>query len=477
MRAGIYARISKDTEGTELGVTRQQEDCQREAERRGWEVVARYVDNDVSATKSKARPEYERMLRDIRSGHIQAIVVWAVDRLTRTPRELEDVIDLANKHGLELANVGGNIDLGTPEGRAMARNMGTFARLEVENLAKRLRRKFQQKAESGEPHGFAPYGYRRVHRLDDDGNPRLSEAKVDAIVPEEAAIIRECARRVLNRESLRAIVTDLNARGVHGPKAPGWNSTILRQILLRPTNAGLRQYQGKVIGKKANAEPIYDELIHEQLVALLRDPSRRSNHVGPGFKYLLSGLAICGLCGGTMRRQIGRTVTSKTTGAVKRQPPSYHCSECFKVRRKQEPVDLLVTEVLIARLSMPDAIDLFAVSDDALAKEAQAAIDSIDAKLSVAADQFAEDSLTADQLKRITSRLRGDRARHDARLRAAQPNTVLADLTGGDVRMKWDGLPIAAKREAVEALLTVTIMPSGSGRRFDPEDVVIGWLT
>lgn len=476
MQAGIYARISQDQDGTELGVTRQQEDCRREADRRGWEVVAHYVDNDVSATRSKVRPEYERMLRDIRSGRIQAVVVWDIDRLTRTPREIEDVIDFADTHKLSLANVGGDIDLSTSDGRMMARIKGALARAETEKMGRRLRRRFQQKAELGEPHGFAPYGYKRVHRLDENGNPRTSETKVDVIVPEEAAIIRECARRVLNRESLRSIIADLNARGVHGPKAPVWNSTILRQILLRPTNAGFRQYQGKTIGK-ANTEPVYDVLIHNQLVALLRDPSRRSNRVGPGYKYLLSGIAICGLCGGPMRRQVGHTATSARTGASKRQPPSYNCSVCFKVRRKQEPVDHLVSEVLISRLSLPDAIGLFAVSDDVLAKEAQAALDAIDAKLAVAADQFAEDSLTADQLKRITSRLRSDRTRHEAQLQAAKPNTVLTALAGGDVRRKWEALSIAGRREAAEALMSVTILPSGSGQRFDPEDVVIAWLT
>ena len=97
MRAGIYTRISKDAEGTELGVKRQEDDCRKEAERRQWDVVQVYTDNDVSATRSKRRPAYDRMLQDIRSGYLQAIVVWAVDRLTRTPRELEDVIDLADR--------------------------------------------------------------------------------------------------------------------------------------------------------------------------------------------------------------------------------------------------------------------------------------------------------------------------------------------------------------------------------------------
>src|SRR5690606_35447771 len=103
-RAGIYARISKD-DGSALGVGRQIEDCTAEAERRGWTVVDQYVDNNVSASKSKPRPEYTRLLDDVEQGRIDAVVVWDVDRLTRKPAELETFIDLADRHGLALASV------------------------------------------------------------------------------------------------------------------------------------------------------------------------------------------------------------------------------------------------------------------------------------------------------------------------------------------------------------------------------------
>jgi DNA invertase Pin-like site-specific DNA recombinase len=464
MRAAIYARISKDTEGTELGVTRQQEDCAREAERRGWEVVSRYVDNDVSATRKKPRPEYERMLRDIRSGHVQAVVVWSMDRLTRTPRELEDVIDLADRQGLALANVGGNTDLSTPEGRVFARNLGAFAKYETDNLSKRLKRKFEQKAADGEPHGYAPYGYERI-------------GKANVIVPEHAAIIRECADRVLNLESLRSIVTDLNVRGVHGPKAEKWNSTILRQIMLRPTNAGLRQHRGKVIGAALNADPIIDVDTLERLTSLLTDPSRRSNHVGPGYKYLLSGVARCGLCGGIMRRQIGRTNVDKRTGQSKSQPPSYQCAECYRVRRNQVLVDEVVRRVMVDRLSMPDAAQLFPSGDLTVLKECEAQLAVIDAKLNIVADQFADDTITGDQLKRITARLRLDRTTAEKRRDAARPHNALSAVIGGEVGEKWDALPLEVRREAVQMLMTVTIDPVGSGLRFDPEMVRIEWVS
>src|SRR5690625_4025976 len=111
-RAAIYARISSD-DGTALGVGRQIADCEREAQRRGWVIADRYIDNDVSASRGAPRPEYQRMLTDVRAGRLGAVVVWDVDRLTRTMRELEDVIDFANHRGLALASVGGEIDLST----------------------------------------------------------------------------------------------------------------------------------------------------------------------------------------------------------------------------------------------------------------------------------------------------------------------------------------------------------------------------
>jgi len=89
VRVGIYARISSDREGDQLGVSRQIADCERLAARRAFVVGDRYVDDDVSAWSGKPRPEYERLLTDLEAGSIHGVLVWHVDRLTRHPRELE----------------------------------------------------------------------------------------------------------------------------------------------------------------------------------------------------------------------------------------------------------------------------------------------------------------------------------------------------------------------------------------------------
>ena len=179
MRAAIYVRISQDRTGAGLGVERQADDCQQLCEAKSWKVVEVYVDNDVSAFSGKRRPEWERLLADIAAGEIDAVVGWHVDRLTRSPRELEDVIDLAERHGLELATVTGDIDLGTVSGRTFARMLGVMARNESEHKSERQRRANEQSAAAGKVHGggMRPFGYAQDRRTVVHGQrPRSSRS-------------------------------------------------------------------------------------------------------------------------------------------------------------------------------------------------------------------------------------------------------------------------------------------------------------
>ena len=100
-----------------LGCSGSWRTARRLAERKGWEVVERYVDDDVSAWSGKGRPEYTRCLDDLAAGVIDGLLVYDLDRLHRQPRELEAFIDLC--HRLRLTNVtsvSGDIDLTRPGG-------------------------------------------------------------------------------------------------------------------------------------------------------------------------------------------------------------------------------------------------------------------------------------------------------------------------------------------------------------------------
>src|SRR3954464_10476391 len=156
VRAGVYLRQSLDRDNSGLAVARQRQDCLKLCADRGWEPVE-YVDNDTSASNGKVRAAYVRMLADVEAGRLGAVVAWDLDRLHRRPVELEHFIDLADRHRLALATVGGDADLSTDNGRLFARIKGAVARGELERKSARDKRPKLQGAEMGTP----PPGGRR----------------------------------------------------------------------------------------------------------------------------------------------------------------------------------------------------------------------------------------------------------------------------------------------------------------------------
>src|SRR5438128_354298 len=160
--AAIYARISSDPEGTALGVTRQLDDCRALADSLGWTVKHEYVDNDASAFSGKPRPEYLQMLADVADGYADAVIVYNIDRLTRQPAELEHFHRVVTDAGVnQVRFVTGDTDLSTIEGLTMARVIGAFSAGESAKIGRRVRRKMEQVAAEGRPHGgaYRPFGY------------------------------------------------------------------------------------------------------------------------------------------------------------------------------------------------------------------------------------------------------------------------------------------------------------------------------
>src|SRR5450631_4156991 len=98
-RAAIYSRISRDDEQGGAGVARQEDDCRALCARKGWPIVATLTDNDYSAFSGRMRPAYERLMGLLDSGQVNAVVAWAPERLHRSPRELEDFIDVVERVG------------------------------------------------------------------------------------------------------------------------------------------------------------------------------------------------------------------------------------------------------------------------------------------------------------------------------------------------------------------------------------------
>lgn len=453
-RALVYARQSLDRTGEALAVTRQLEDCRALAERLGWEVVGEHVDNDTSATTGR-RPQYEAMLERLRAGQAGGIVAYAPDRLARRPRDLEDVLDLAERHGVRLATVAGDVDLSSPWGRAVARVFGAIARQEVEQKGARQKRANLQRAQAGRV-GWTrrPFGY--------DRDPGGGILLVDA----EARELHTAAAAVLDGASLASVVADLNRRGVPTSTGGRWTVTALRRLLVNPRHAGRAVYRGQDVSA-GDWPAVLTEDQHRALVARLTDPTRRTQ-TGTAHRYLLSGLVRCGLCGEPM--------FATPMGQRGGYWMAYRCRATHLARRL-EPVDELVEGVVLARLARPDAAALL-VPDGEGADELRVEAVQLRERLDELASLLAEGVLTAAGVRASSERLRARLREVEQRQDALTVDPALSALvTADDVRATWDALPLRKRRAVVDLLLVATILPAGKGVRFAPEQVRIDWRT
>lgn len=455
-RCGVYVRISQDRTGKALGVTRQEKACRATAEERGWTVTKVYVDNDVSASSGKVRPQYAAMLADLDAGLIDAVVVWDLDRLTRRPIEIEQFISLADARGVALASVDRDVDLSTDNGRLFARIKGAVARAEVERKSERTKAANLQAAEQGRPPGGTrPFGFE-----DDKITHRRTEARA----------LRQATLDILGGESLHEIARDWNRRELLTSTGKTWNATTVRQVLRRPRNAGLREHLGEVVGT-AGWKPIVEEETWRTLKTLLDDPGRK---MGPGNRprWLLSGIARCGYD--------GCDLTVKIASAIQRNGSRrlvYRCRSGGHLARQAAETDAFVTGVVVGRLSRPDAVELLATdSVDVSALHDEARV--LRARGEALAVEYAEGAVTVAQMRVVNKTLAAKLADIEAQIASATQTSALADLVGrDDVRARWNALSVTRQRAVVDSLMTITVLPvgRGAGRAFDPDSIDIAW--
>ncbi len=295
-----------------------------------------------------------------------------------------------------------------------------------------------------------PFGYRSEN----------GEILVDE---NEAAEVRQAADAVLAGRTLQALVRDLNARGVTTAADKPWTVTALRRVLLNPRHAGKAVHRGVVVGD-GRWQAILSPDVAERVREILTDPKRRTALTTEP-KYLLSRLAVCGRCGAKM--------FASPMGQRDNYYMAYKCRATHLVRRL-DLVDDVVNRVVIARLSRHDAADLLAPPDDDAqdrAAEATALRDRLDGLAALLADG----TLTAGGVRAAAAPLRQRLDELERTSPAAQSRALAELVSADDVAERWAELPLAQRREVIELLMTVTILPSGKGVRFIPEHVAIEW--
>ena len=311
MRVAIYTRISTDEEPQPYSLEAQ--DLRLAAyvqSQDGWEATRRYSDRMAGSTLE--RPELQRALADACLHRYDLLLVYRVDRLSRSVRGLAQILEYLDQASVLFRSATEPFDTGTPAGRMMVHMLGVLAEFERATLVDRVIAGMERKAaRGGWLGGPVPYGYRH-------SGPGVIEPD-----DTEATIVRTIFDLyVNNRLGTRAVANWLNSHGHRTRLGRPWSQVTVFDVLRNPVQVGRIAFRG------ASHEAQYEALIEpslfeaaERLLAERGDVAGKRRSRGP--EYLLSGLIRCGHCGnrylGTVahgpKPPIATTPASRATAA------------------------------------------------------------------------------------------------------------------------------------------------------------------
>ena len=466
VRAALYARQSVHEPE---GIKRQIAACRALAESRDYEIVAEYVDDNVSGYKARGEGTgFARMLDDAQAGRFDVLIVRKLDRLGRSLSALEALTAAR----VNTVTTDGALDLASPSGRLVANGLTSVSRAESEIKAERRVFANADRRQSGIPtSGRVPYGYRWVPTAERD-----ESGAAYVLDDERAGDVREIYAALLAGVPLGSIARDLSARGRHTlptkrqPEGVPFAPTTLRRMLMSPYYAALlplpaqdgeqRPYDQRAITRETCVPGRWEAIVSveewEEAKARLEHPERKTSP-GPSRRWLLSGLAVCGIegCGLPIR-----------AGGGEKGIHSYRCASMAHFMRRGIPLDDFVERVIIARLWRPDAVDLLDDRERHDVDELRAERRRLETSIRQAGDDEQDGLIDRAERVRLTKRANARIAELDGKLRAGVDTTALAEVIGSDdVAAAWHGLALGKKRAILEALATVVVFSVGQGNR------------
>jgi site-specific DNA recombinase len=244
----------------------------------GWRLIHDRYDDGAFSGASLDRPALQNLLADVRSGKIDVIVVYKVDRLTRSLADFAKLVELFDQHSVSFVSVTQHFNTTSSMGRLTLNVLLSFAQFERELIGERVRDKIAASKRKGIwVGGPVPLGYVSI-------NKKL------VVAPEEAETVRTIFRRYLELGSIRVLIQDLDRRGIRTKRRAGNNGRTtggirfsvgpLAHLLRNRFYVGEVVYRGKI--HRGEHKPIVDEALFEAVQAKLAAgaAARRVQHRG-----------------------------------------------------------------------------------------------------------------------------------------------------------------------------------------------------
>lgn len=320
---GIWIRVSTQLQVHDESPAHHEFRARAYAQIQGWNVVAMYDLAGVSGKDILAHPETHRMLEDIRTGRIKALIFSKLARLARNTTQLLHIAEIFREHDASLISLSESIDTSTPAGRFFFTLLSAMANWEREEIAARVSDSVSARAKLGKSvGGYAPYGYRWT-----DGQLELH--------PAEAPVRRAMYELFLTHRRIQTVARILNDQGHRTREGKPFAKSSMALMLRDPVAKGTRRMnytqfhgQNKRWSYKPESDWIYvpapaliDATTWDACQAILTESALKNKRKGRQPQHVFSGLLACASCGLKMYIQhngtsyICRSCHRKTTDA------------------------------------------------------------------------------------------------------------------------------------------------------------------
>ncbi len=409
-----------------------------------------FIDGGYSGSNIE-RPEMQRLINEIKEKKIGSVVVYKLDRLSRSQKDTLFLIeDVLNPNGAAFVSMNENMDTSTPIGRAMLGIMSAFAQLERETIKERTRMGMRERVKSGlwRGGGKVPFGY----DYDKESGKLIPNGDADTV--------RLVFSLYLEGKSA------MTAAKLSGLKY----ERMAIQILKRITYAGDTVYNGEII--RDTHEPLISREIFEQAQ---REMKRRAKSEKSTSKCLLAGFLYCGVCGCKMRYQKWGKSGYKIY-CYSQDPSKKHISGDHRCNNTKTDAEELEKIVLA---------DLFSLTldDGGCAHEERA--DALAALINVRDNQrkrlsrlyFLYSSTDDDVLLESINELKNNIAETEKRIeeensaREKSKNTEENYKKLGQIAAAWENMTFSEKRLALRELIDKIVITYDKAEIFYSENL------
>lgn len=311
LRCAIYTRKSREDgleqEFNSLDAQRESGEAYIESQRmQGWQLIPERYDDGAFSGETMERPGLQRLLADVEAGKVDVIVVYKIDRLSRSLLDFMQMIEMFNDRGVSFVSVTQHFNTTDSTGRLFLGILITFAQYEREVAGDRIRDKVAAAKRRGKYCGGVPVLGYDVDR----------EAKKLLINQEEEPLVKHIFHRFCQLGSARAVAKELNEQGY---KTKSWITKKGSLHEGKPWNTGHvyrllnnRTYIGEVSHKKKHYpgehEAIIDRKQWDMVQGILAENTRdKSGNTRIKMASPFRGLIRCGHCDSSM----GMTYTNK----------------------------------------------------------------------------------------------------------------------------------------------------------------------